>query len=678
MRHRFIVRTTATLLATLCSIAGAAAPESIVLDGAPQPDPALMATLSQWLAGRGASFQGFLPDGGMLVSTRFGEVAQVHRVAAPGADREQLTFGEEPIAGAVAPQAPDAKGFVFLQDRGGNENAQIHYYRYSDRSLRMLTDGRSLHGSVAWSHDGRRIAFHGNGRDGVSYDVYVADVAAAAGTPPRLLVSGTDRMWSPVAWSPDDRRLLLRQFVSANESYLYVADVASGALTQVPTAPQDGAKPGRSARDRDGRNKAGRDDEDKVAIGAARFSIDGRGVWLVSDAGSEFRQLRYIDLASGSSRSFTEFLPWDIESFELGSDGRYLAFVANVDGLSRLTLIDLGAGSEIVPTGIPPGLIHDLQFDRTGRQLGMTIESAQQPPDAWTYDIERAQLTRWTRSETGPVDPGRYVGAELIRYPTWDRARNAADPRGRSQPRAIPAWVYRPRSAGPHPVIIDIHGGPESQARPAFDAFRQYLVNELGYVVIAPNVRGSSGYGKGWLKLDDGMLREDSVRDIGSLLVWIGAQRDLDATKVVVMGGSYGGYMTLASLVQYGDRLRGGIDSVGISSFVTFLENTSAYRRDLRRAEYGDERDPKMRAFLTRISPLTHAAMIRRPLLVLQGLNDPRVPASESAQLVARVRANQGEVWYVAAKDEGHGFRKKGNREYARATIAMFLRRLRD
>jgi dipeptidyl aminopeptidase/acylaminoacyl peptidase len=323
-------------------------------------------------------------------------------------------------------------------------------------------------------------------------------------------------------------------------------------------------------------------------------------------------------------------------------------------------------------------LIHDLHFDRSGRRLGMTLESAQQPRDAWTYDIERAQLVRWTRSETGPVDPARYVDSKLIRYPTWDRAHDAADPRARSKPRAIPAWVYRPRGPGPHPVIIDIHGGPESQARPGFDAFRQYLVNELGYAVIAPNVRGSAGYGKGWLQLDDGMLREDAVRDIGSLLVWIGAQRDLDAKRVVVMGGSYGGYMTLAALVQYGDRLRGGVDVVGISSFVSFLQNTSAYRRDQRRVEYGDERDPRMRAFLTRISPLTHAAMIRKPLLVIQGLNDPRVPASESAQLVARVRANRGEVWYVAAKDEGHGFRKQGNRDYARATTAAFLRRLRD
>ena len=201
-------------------------------------------------------------------------------------------------------------------------------------------------------------------------------------------------------------------------------------------------------------------------------------------------------------------------------------------------------------------------------------------------------------------------------------------------------------------------------------------MNELGYVVIAPNVRGSTGYGRRYTELDNGMLRQDSVRDIGSLLVWIAAQRDLDASRVVVTGGSYGGYMVLASLIAYGERLRGGIDVVGISNFVTFLTNTAGYRRDLRRVEYGDERDPDMRRFLQRISPLTRANMIRKPLLVVQGLNDPRVPASESEQMVAQVRANGGEVWYLAAKDEGHGFRKKTNRDFYLKTAATFLEQL--
>ena len=239
----------------------------------------------------------------------------------------------------------------------------------------------------------------------------------------------------------------------------------------------------------------------------------------------------------------------------------------------------------------------------------------------------------------------------------------------------LAAYVYRPSTA-PCPVVIYVHGGPEDQYRPVWDPFVQYLVRELGYAVVAPNVRGSSGYGKSFLALDNGVLREDAVRDIGSLLVWIGAQPAFDRAHVAVMGASYGGYMTLASLVSYGERLSGGVDAMGISNFVTFLRNTAPYRRDLRREEYGDERDPAMRTFLDRISPLSNAGRIRKPLLVVQGLNDARVPASESEQLVWRVRAGGGEVWYLIAKDEGHGFRNKGNHDVYLQTAAAFLMKL--
>jgi dipeptidyl aminopeptidase/acylaminoacyl peptidase len=318
---------------------------------------------------------------------------------------------------------------------------------------------------------------------------------------------------------------------------------------------------------------------------------------------------------------------------------------------------------------VPDGRIINVRFDKTGRRLAFSAESAQSPRDVYVYDLNHNALERWTRSETGPVDVASFVPAELVRYPTWDRVAGGQ--------RMISAYLYRPRGNGPHPVVIDIHGGPESQSRAGWSPFVQFLVDELGYAVIQPNVRGSSGYGKTFLKLDNGVLREDAVKDIGSLIVWLGLQPMFDRDHVAVMGGSYGGYMALAALAAYGDRLKGGVDEVGISNFVSFLENTAPYRRDLRRAEYGDERDPKMRAFLNQISPVNKVALIRRPLLVVEGLNDPRVPPMEAQQIVWRMRSKGSEVWYLAAKDEGHGFRKKANEDVYLETVAMFLNKLK-
>jgi len=666
--------------ATATTMASRVERGNLVLDGVPEPDPVLAAKLDDWLAGRGASFRDFLPDGGVLVGTRFGDAEQLHRIATPLGAREQLTFFPEPVGAArVAPGADTT--IAFLKDRGGDENAQVHLYRPSDRSFLRLTDGRSLHGGLAWSPNGRRLAFHGNARNGIDYDVYVTDVATVlpasspaaaavtgiAGAPlasgttavaaiaPRLAIAAQNRQLRPIEWSPDGTRLLLRHEVSVNESHLFIADPSGGTLTQLPTTTGP-----------DGRPSA-----ETVAIGAAHFSADGAGIWFASDIGSEFARILYLDLASGASREpFAGPAQWDVEDLQVSADGRWIAWVTNVDGFSRLALYDLGARRELLPANLPPGEISNLRFDRNGRRLGMTIDGPQSPRDAFVYEIERNELVRWTRSEAGPIDPARFVPAELVRYPTWDRAGG--------QPRQVPAWVWRPRTPGPHPVLVDIHGGPEAQARPNFNAFTQFLVNELRFAVVQPNVRGSTGYGRTYTRLDNGALREDAVRDIGSLLVWIAAQREFDAKRVVVAGGSYGGFMSLASMVQYGDRLRGGVSVVGISSFVSFLQNTSTYRRDLRRAEYGDERDPRMRALLQRVSPLTNAVMIRKPLLVVQGLNDPRVPASESEQIVQKVRANRGEAWYLAAKDEGHGFRKKPNRDFYLKTLATFLARLKE
>ena len=613
---------------------------NLVLDNIPPVDTPLTARLDDYMNARGASFVDWLPDGQLLIATRFGDVEQLHRVAIPLGAREQLTFFREPVTVARSPQSAVAPGFVFLRDQGGNEYAQIYWYDTATRAVRMLTDGKGLHGGAVWSHDGKHLAFHGTGRDGVSYDLFLAE--PANNIPPRLVYNGFQKNWSVQDWSPDDSKLLIRNFVSANESHLYVLDIATAALTPV----SEGSGP--------------------ASVAQAKFTPEGRGVYLITNRDGEFEQLRRVDLVTGAVETLTAHIPWDIESFACSDDGHHLAWVANADGMSRLTVVNVASRTESLPP-LPDGQIGRIGFDRTGKKLALSLESAQSPRDVFVLELERNALVRYTKSEAGPVDPLQFVAAELVRYPTFDRERGKF--------REVPAFVFRPRTPGPHPVYIDIHGGPESQYTPAFSPFTQFLVRELGFAVIAPNVRGSTGYGKTYMNLDNGEDREDSVKDIGALLVWIGLQKDLDAKNVFVAGGSYGGYMSLASMVHFGDRLRGGIDVVGISSFVTFLESTSAYRRDLRRPEYGDERLPRMRAYLQRISPLTNAARIGKPLLVVQGLNDPRVPATESQQMVAKIRARGGEVWYLAAKDEGHGFKKKQNRDFYQKTIVTFLQK---
>jgi dipeptidyl aminopeptidase/acylaminoacyl peptidase len=612
---------------------------SLLFDNIPPPDAALDARLARYLGSREASLLDWLPDGSLLIGTRFGDTEQVHRVAAPGRAREQLTFYAEPVRTARA--SPEGGGFVFLKDTGGNEKSQL-YYQAADGALRELTQGDFTHGRPVWAHDGKRVAFYGNDRDGVGNDVYVTDVTSGAA--PALVVGGKQDTWYPLDWSTDDSKLLVMRFVSVGESYLYIANVASGALTPL-------AASGR-----------------KVGVRDARFAPDGRGIYVLSDEDGELAQLKLVEPVTHQSRRITPDSAWEVETFEVSPDGRYVAYVENQDGRSVLKVLDSESHADIAPGGLPEGVIDRLAFDRGGQRLALAVESPRSPRDVWSFDLRSRELQRWTQSEAGAVNPNAFIAPELVHYPTWDRVAG--------HQRLLSAYVYRPRSSAPCPVVIDIHGGPESQFRPRWDPFIQFLVKELGYAVVAPNVRGSSGYGKSFLALDNGELREDAVRDIGSLLVWIGVQPAFDRARVAVMGGSYGGYMTLAALTHYGERLRGGIDVVGISNFVTFLRNTAPYRRDLRRAEYGDEREPHMRDYLERISPLTNASRIKKPLLVVAGQNDPRVPLSESEQLVWRVRSAGGEVWYLVAKDEGHGFSKKVNRDAYLETSAAFLQRL--
>ncbi|MBC6608238.1 S9 family peptidase [Hymenobacter sp. BT188] len=612
---------------------------NLVIERIPTPTPALRERLNAYQNARSAGLLDWDHQGGIYISTRFGDAAQVHHVAAPGADRRQLTFFPEPVGGASVSPDPKHNGFVFSKDVGGNENRQNYWFDRATGQYTLLTDGKSQNGGVLWSTRGDRYVYNSTRRNGRDYDLYMAPVGNPKAEKRLLEVSGS---WNAADWSPDDQTIVAQEYISANESHLFLLDVATGKAT--PLNPKN----------------------EKISYGSALFSEDGKGLYLVSDEGTEFHTLRYYNLATKQQTPLTAGISWDVDEMEMTPKGDLLAFTVNADGFSELYLLTTKTGKYERVKNVPQGLIGGLKFSRDGQRLGYTFSNAKTAGDVYSLALKGNQTTRWTQSEIGGLNPATLVEPSLVRYPTFDQING--------QPRQIPAFVYKPASRkGKLPVIINIHGGPEGQARPGFDPSTQYMVQELGVAVIFPNVRGSSGYGKTYLAADNGMKREDSVQDIGKLLDWIATQPDLDAGRVAVYGGSYGGYMVLACMTNFNNRLRAGIDVVGISNFVTFLESTSEYRRDLRRAEYGDERDPAMRAYMQKIAPLNNVQKITKPMMIVQGQNDPRVPYTEAEQMLSALKKNGNDVYFLMAKDEGHGFRKKSNRDYQSAAMSEFI-----
>lgn len=615
-----------------------AAPDNLVAEGIPAIPAALAQQVGRYAEFRSAGLQGWHPTRReMLVTTRFAETNQVHRVSQPMGARTQLTFFPDRIRGAgFEPVA--GRYFVFSKDSGGGEWYQLYRQDAASGEVTLLTDGRSRNQDPVWNRAGTRIAYGSTRRNGKDVDLYTMDPADPASD--RLLTRLEGGGWGPADWSPDGRQIALLEYLSINEARLWLVDATTGEKRLL--TPASAAGP--------------------VLYGGARFSHDGKGLYVSTDRDFEFARLAYLDLGTGSHRYLSTHIPWNVDHFDLSRDGRKIAFITNEAGVSRLRLLDTASRRELKAPRLPVGVIYGASWHANGRDLGFTLATARSAPDVHSLDTATGRITRWTASETGGLDTSAFAQAQPIAWNSFD---------GRS----ITGFLYRPpaRFAGRRPVIIDIHGGPEGQSRPRFLGRDNYLLDELGIAIVFPNVRGSTGYGKSFVKLDNGFLREDSYKDIAALLDWIKAEPGLDADRVLVTGGSYGGHMTLAVAANYSDRICCAIDVVGPSNLVTFLEHTESYRRDLRRVEYGDERDPKMREFLLRIAPMTKAAAIAKPLFVIQGRNDPRVPASEATQMVAAVREGKTPVWFLMANDEGHGFAKRRNRDFQFYATVRFI-----
>jgi dipeptidyl aminopeptidase/acylaminoacyl peptidase len=638
MRHLAVLAALALPLAPALAAEGDALaaepkPAALVADGVPAVPAALAAATRPYLEYRTAAFVGWNPaDRSMLVATRFGNTAQLHRVARPLGPREQLTFEAEPVShGGWAPGTGDV--MLVEKDIGGSEFYQI--FAMKDGRLTMLTDGKSRNSLDAWSKDGRLVAFTSTRRNGRDNDIYVMDPRDPASA--RLAGQVDSNGWSVAGFALDKSWALVQRSASVEKTDLFRLDLASGKMTPVG----DHAK--------------------KIAFSGAAFAPDGT-IWVASDAGSDVQRLGTLDPATGAftPRGLAE--KWDVEAFDISGDGRFIAYAVNEAGVSRLRVLDVASGRARTVDALPAGVIGHIDIAPWGA-IGIGFTSARSAADAYSIDPETLAVTRWTQSETGGLDVARNVEPELISIKSFDGTE-------------MSGFLYRPDPAkfpGKRPLIMHVHGGPESQWRPEYLGSTNYIVNELGVAYFYPNVRGSTGYGKRFVGLDNGPFkREDSVKDIGVFLDVLAKDTRLDASRFGLTGRSYGGYMCYAAATHFAGKLRANLCVVAISDFVTFLENTQEYRRDLRRVEYGDERDPAQRRKLKEISPLTRVADIRKPLFVVTGANDPRVPASEADQVVAAVRKGGGTAWHLVATNEGHQWGKKENVDYTFWSSLLF------
>jgi dipeptidyl aminopeptidase/acylaminoacyl peptidase len=614
------------------AVAEVAKPAALTASSVPAVPDELAARSRPYMEARAAGFGGWnARDRSMLISTRFGNVNQLHSVAAPLGMRRQVSFEVEPLGGSWSPTGDT---LVVSKDNGGDEFFQI--YTLANGRLNLLTaGGKSRNGLGAWSHDGKLIGFSSTERNGTDTDLYVMDPRNPASKRRVAEVKGGG--WNIGDFAPGNARAVVGEYVSVTKSNLHLLDVASGRMTPIG----DHSKP--------------------IAYGGAQFAPDGT-LWVTSDEDSDFQRLGRLDVATGRFTPVGPQSRWDVDSFAIAKDGRTVAFVTNEAGIARLSLLDVRSGRVRRVDSLPAGVIGGLEFAPWGT-LGFTLTSAKSPADAYALDPQTLKVTRWTESETGGLNPAVNVEPELIEVKSFD---------GES----VSGFLYRPdarRFPGKRPLIVNIHGGPEGQSRPGFMGRNNYLLNEQGIAIFFPNVRGSTGYGKRFVSLDNGPFkREDSVKDIGAYLTLLAADPALDASRMAVTGGSYGGYMCYASAIAYPDRFKGALCNVAISNFVTFLENTQSYRRDLRRVEYGDERDPAQRAKLLDISPLRRIDEIKAPLFIVQGANDPRVPKSEADQIVKGLRDKGRTVWYLVGENEGHGFAKKENQDYLFWNTLMF------
>jgi protease II len=617
--------------------------------------PAIPKSIEQ----RVAAYTDFRPHGfvdwhprerSMLVRHRAANanIAQLFLLRGPGGTLEQITDFPEPV-GQAAFEPNQGNYIVYSKDTGGNEAASIYRLDLSTRASTPLSDA-DKRSSFVWKSKGNEVLIASvpldrtaQGGTRAAVNTTLTLINPLKPEEKRTLAELPGGGWFGFRFSPDDSKIAVTQYRTSTDTTVFLIDSKSGERTQVlPLAGQPTA-----------------------GFFGFEWSKDGTRLYLTSNAGGEFSELSVLDVAKKSVSVLSRHIPWDLENFRLSADGKRLVGIVNNNGVDEMRMFDAVAGNELPRPKVPLGAVSSIEWhaQRTD-ELAFSLNSPQSPGDVYTLNAASGEVARWTTAYAPPgVAMESFVSPELVQWKSFDG-------------RTISGWLFMPdtkKFAGKRPVLIDFHGGPEAQATVRFMGRWNYYLNDMGIAVLLPNVRGSTGFGKTFTKLDDGFKREDSVKDAGALLDWVATQPRLDSQRISISGGSYGGYMSLAVAFQYSEKIRAAINIVGISNFVSFLNNTESYRRDLRRVEYGDERDPAMRAFQEKIAPLNNAEKIKKPLFVIHGKNDPRVPVSEAQQIAAKVRAGSTPVWTLIADNEGHGFARRANADFQFFATVKFL-----
>ena len=594
--------------------------------------------LEKYLNIRSAYQPSFSFDGQRLAFlTNITGVPQVWAMETRGGWPDQLTFGRDRVTRVEF--SPQQDRLIYARDVGGNENTQLFLLNGDGSSEQRLThDDGAMHIFGGWSPNGQHIAFSANQRHRGRYDIFLMDVDANQ----TVMIWQNDMpgIVAPVSFSPEGERLLIFFLHGSMNQDLYEVSLADGSVRHL--TPHSG----------------------EVRYSPPAYSADGQALYCLCDWEREFRGVIKLSLVDLSLLPVAQ-PEAEVDLLVVSPEGRYVAWATNIEGAHTLHCLSLGSGETRQLTSLPRGVISPLDFTAPvfspqSNQLAFSFSTARRTSDLWVWDLEGEVLQPVTRSSHAGIAHASFVEPDLIYYPTFDR-------------RQIPAWFYRPRDHDqPWPVVVYVHGGPEGQTQPLLFPLLQYLVCR-GYAVLAPNVRGSTGYGKTYVRLDDIEKRMDAVADLAHAVYWLHEQSDIDCKRIAVYGGSYGGFMVLAALTTYPELWAAGVDIVGLSNFVTFLQNTGAYRRSAREAEYGNLEHHQ--EFLTQISPVHHVDKIKAPLMVIHGANDPRVPLEEAEQIVNALRAREVPVEFLVYADEGHGLVKLDNKLDAYPRIAAFLDR---